>query len=556
MFLLSWATLLYHAYVYTVSVSKSDGFQIHTKHKIVSEVGLCAIIPCSFSAANFMTNSIVWFKCEGKCIDRNIIFHSKNKTKIQEDFKDRVQMLAVNANRWDCGIIINDLTLSDSGSYMLRVNGLLNDRSDGYSFKDRVVLNVTALSQKPIMMVQTLSDGQEATLTCKTPAVCFSKATNISWAWKGIGDDYSHAVIPNITSMTNSSSSLTFNASAEHHRREITCKVSYLRSKVSTETTVTLNVTYVRPPSISGPTTVKSGDRISLTCNVDTFPPSVVTWKFPNSNTTIIQNELQPNTTITSSDLVIPNVTSAHSGRYECTAANYTTHMHVMVTWFAGILPGSGCLLQDQVLTCVCISSGVPLPTVTWPTLDNRTACTVNTVSDDRVNSSIVLIVRDRDISAVECVSMQEDEREGKTLEVQKILGEDQAFKSFLTSLRPDVFIAFLSGALLSAILCWSFRRCCRKPNNSSGSLDMELVATQEDPQVYGLKNGGKGATRADVEYADINFSVLKRNNTREAATNCQATEYSEIKTKDDAIKTQHLCSVPLHRDKTRVKCC
>ncbi|XP_077577590.1 sialic acid-binding Ig-like lectin 5 [Stigmatopora nigra] len=578
MFFLAWASLLYHVSVYAeFNDPRSHApcptdFCIHlSKTFIVSEVGLCAVIPCSFVAADFVPQSIVWFKCPtrgNKCSDSDIIFHSKNDGKIQEGYKDRVRMLedasGSATSGWNCTIIINDLKFTDAGAYKLRVNGLFRNKMDGYSFQERVVLYVSGLRQKPTMTVRTLSDGEAATLTCEAPGRCSGHPPVFSWAWKGTGyrDDDSRTGVTNVTShwstlvspfMLHYRSSLSFHASSQDHRREITCKVSYL-GNIVTEKTTMLNVTYMKAPSITGPTTVKRGTAMTLRCHVDSFPPVAVAWRFPNPNATNhnatnLQHEPRTDATVTSADLVIPNATTTHSGRYECAAANYTAHVDVRVTWFDGILPDSGCLLRDRILTCTCLSSGVPNPNLTWPTLENRTLCSATTIiSGDRVNSTIEFIVHDAGTLAdVECVSAQDDERDQKTFHIPKISEKDQAKKSFLTSLTPEVFIAFLGGALLSAILCQLFRNCCRNSKKTSGTLEMEVVDAPEVRRVqssspsgvhfeadalsrreHGLENGG------EVEYADINFSALRRNDKRETVTDRRATEYAEIKTKED----------------------
>ncbi|XP_077453962.1 sialic acid-binding Ig-like lectin 5 [Stigmatopora argus] len=570
MFLLAWASLFYHVGVYAESSAPKShapcptGFCIHLSQTfIVSEVGLCAVIPCSYTAVDFVPRSIVWSKCPPsgvRCTDAHIIFHSKQDSKVQEGYRDRVRMLDDAASGWNCSIIINDLESSDSGSYRLRVNGLFRNRTDGYNFPQQVALNVTGLSQKPTMTVHTTSDGEAATLTCEAPGRCSGHRPVFSWAWKGSGDpdDNSRTGVSNVTSylstlvspfMNHYRSSLSFNPSGQQHGREITCKVSYWRNIVTEKTTM-LNVTYMKPPTISGPTTVKSGAAMVLRCQVDSFPPVAVAWKLPNPNPTNLQCQHRTDATITSAVLVIPNATTAHSGRYECVAANYTAHADVRVTWFAGILHGSGCFLRDRILTCVCVSGGVPKPKLTWRTLENKTLFNATTViSGDDVNSTVKFIDHDGTLADVECVSVQEDERDQKTFRVQKLSAEGK--KSFLTSLSLDAFIAFLCGALLSAILCWLFRNCCRNPKKNSGSLEMEVVDAPEVRRVqssspsgvhfeadalsrreHGLENGG------EVEYADINFSALRKNDKRETATDRQATEYAEIKTKEDGDRS------------------
>ncbi|XP_061144263.1 sialic acid-binding Ig-like lectin 7 isoform X6 [Syngnathus typhle] len=447
MFFLTCAALFFHVSDYTAAVaSHSDdfcekGFCISlSKSQIVSEVGLCVVIPCSFSSASdFTPHSLVWFKCprtKSRCRDTEIIFHSKNSGKIQERFRGRVGMLEPDARRGNCSIVINDLTFSDSGSYQLRVNGLVSSKLDGFTFTRRV----------------------------------------------------------------------------------------------------SVTVTHAKLPSILGQTTLKRGDTLSLLCNADSFPPSSITWNVTNVP---LGSQLKPS--LASASLVIPNVTAAHSGRYECVATNRTVHVDVMVTWFAGIVNGSGCWLQGQLLTCVCISGGVPPPAITWPSLANRTVCgAVTAVSADSVTSNVTLIGDHLNISAVECVSVHKDGEDRKILKLRITLEqEDQGMKKLISMLRLDVLMAFFSGALVSALLCWLARTWCSKAKKSPERLDLEPLASQVDVlsrQQYHLKNVGcEEDSKADVAYASINFSAMRRNDTRKVTTNHQGTEYAMIKTKEDA---------------------
>ncbi|KAM3613616.1 uncharacterized protein V6R79_002449 [Siganus canaliculatus] len=304
---------------------------------------------------------------------------------------------------------------------------------------------------------------------------------------------------------------LTFDPSAEHHGTSVTCRVGFANS-ISTEETVTLNVTYVKTVKIAGNTTVKEGDTLSLTCSVDSFPPSLVSWtKFPNnvsvndadlnlqnntnfylqretgketltiSNMTaedsgqyictakhldqsqtekvdvrviyignplitgettvreghtlnltcsvksfppsrIMWTRLGSNSNPLSHDdlqnhtgsatLVVHNTTREDSAQYVCTAEHQdktvTLSADVTVTWLSKILDTSGCRVQLEVLTCECISEGVPLPTISWPVLRTHAAYSVlTTVSNHTVNSTVTLSVKDQPNSAA-CVSSNE----------------------------------------------------------------------------------------------------------------------------------------------------
>ncbi|XP_054638028.1 sialic acid-binding Ig-like lectin 5 [Dunckerocampus dactyliophorus] len=561
MFLLIWTAWLVYVSANMAGAAQSDtyctlGFCIVlSRRQITSEAGLCAVLPCSYSADGFTPQSVVWFKCDGKktrCSDSEIVFHSKNTAKAMDGYKGRVSLLGQDVIHKNCSIIINDLTRSDSGSYQLRVNGHLRGKPEGFSFPWRVSLSVKGLEQKPTLSIPSLTAGRPATLTCVAPGLCSGHAPAISWTWRRAGDDDSRVVSHNLTARQTSEgvtsvarrhiSTLTFNPSARHHRTRVTCEVALKGGNMTTEETAMLNVSYVKTPSITGQTTVKEGDALNLTCSVDSFPPSRVTWNLLGANVTVLQlgTHTALNPTVGTAHLAIANVSVAQSGRYVCAAnhhtATLTVHVDVTVTWFANILDGTGCVVQAAALTCVCISGGVPLPVITWPLLENRSDYrSVTTASNNTVSSSITLTVGRGNLSAVACVSRHKDGQDVKFFNVGMKPAEPED-QSVTTVLRPDVIVAFLVGALLSAILCVLPRTCCRKTKKCSGNQDLELLSPQEEaeetaPKMDGVKGwASNGETKADVEYANINFSALRRNNGREASAKHEATEYAEIK--------------------------
>ena len=95
--------------------------------------------------------------------------------------------------------------------------------------------------------------------------------------------------------------------------------------------------TDVRKPEITGDVIVEEGDTLNLTCNAESFPPSLITWSKLGLNTSLhsrIDVDLQNDTGL--STLIIHNVTTEHSGRYICTVNHVdntlTVHADVNVT--------------------------------------------------------------------------------------------------------------------------------------------------------------------------------------------------------------------------------
>ncbi|XP_017164995.1 sialic acid-binding Ig-like lectin 14 [Poecilia reticulata] len=574
MFTVFWMTLLFFLWGSTKNtvesavgkpVCNSEYCITLNDGEITAEAGLCVVIPCFFTTAyGFTPKNIVWFKCEPlkrRCGDSDIVFHI-NRNKVPSEFLGRVLLLDPDVSQGNCSIMINDLSTSDSGSYQLRVNGFYYGTADGVTFPSRAILSVKALNQRPSLKIPPLTEGQQATLTCTAPGLCSGSPPNITWMLRGKGEMEANITgnmtasfkTENLTVVTQRHRSiLTFNSSADHHNTNVTCNVSFT-SGITTDETVTLTVNYKRQPQITGNTIVKEGDDLNLTCNVESFPQSIVVWTKHSGREIYLQNNTG------SATLVISNVTAEDSGRYVCTATHLNETVSacadVQMTWFSKILKGSGCVLQSALLTCVCITEGFPLPTITWPLLKDHTEYSViKTVSNHTVNDTVTIPLKNLHYVSVECYSRQGNEEAKENLAVQEDFTEkeDIQSKTILEKISSlEVVVAFLIGALLSAIICCLAVKCSRKTLKKSENKDETLkMISQEDPLIVQNDKshvqeeaenvpmaGEKSASEIskdpkDVHYASIDFSVMKRRSAKEATKERASTltEYAEIKT-------------------------
>nr|XP_040020657.1 Schwann cell myelin protein-like isoform X3 [Gasterosteus aculeatus aculeatus] len=643
-----------------------------SKGEIKAEAGLCVVIPCSFKTSKFTPKHLVFYKCESSkrfCTDSDVIFDSdRNSNKVQAGFVGRVSLLKPDVRLRNCGIIINDLTESDSGSYQLRVNGLKNGRENGLTFPQKINISVKGLTQKPTVGIPPLTEGQQTTLSCTAPGLCSGSDPEITWTWRGAGEKDSHITgnitavkTEHLTSVTRRHiSTLTFKPSAEHRSTNVTCKVRFTND-VTTEETETLNVTYVKDFNISGITSVKEGETLNLTCRVESFPPSLIAWtKSPESNTqnetdtnrqnntgTFMQKEsgmstfyafnvtpehsgryictaeylnqtlvedvdvkviyvrspvITGSTTVVkgaalnltcgvesfppsritwatfgsgttlergldadpqngtgwAASLVIPHVAAEDSGRYTCTAQHLdrtvTTYADVTVIWPPRFLSRSRCEVRSEVLTCVCVSEGLLLPSITWPLLKNHSEYSVvTTVSGHTVHSTLTL--RDHVGTSIECVSSNDHGEAKENLKIQQNTPGKEADQSSGINPWLQVIIAFFIGVLLSAVFCCLATKCHRRKQEISTNRDetYEMVTSQAAPLINGAQaveddhtyyqessEGEWGAAAApdldaepkDVLYASIDFSLLRRKNLSGAAKSREATktEYAEIK--------------------------
>ncbi|KAK2844933.1 hypothetical protein Q5P01_011592 [Channa striata] len=531
---------------YCITLSEGD---------VTAEAGLCVVLPCSFTTDDkFNTTEAAWYKCDQppqeRCDKAGVtIFNSSNNEQVQSGFKGRVSLLEPELSLKNCSIIINDLNVSDSGSYQLRVGGILKEKKDGWTFIPTTTVKVSGLSQKPTVTVPPLTEGHQTTLTCTAPGLCSGSVPEITWTWRGAGVQDSH-ITGNITDSKTETltavtqrhtSTLNFDPSADHHGTEVTCKVKFT-GNITTEETVTLNVSHLQKPVITGITTVKEGDDLNLTCAVESFPPSVLTWTKHGSNKTI------ENRTAT---LFITNVTQEDSGRYICSAEHQIkaltaqTDVTVTVTFGPKIFNDSSCVNQSDVLTCVCVSEGVPLPTIRWPLLETHTEYSVtNTVSNHTVTSRIRLSLSAHSTTTFECVSRNDNGQTKHNVSVKNESQPKNFFAGLLTNIKwLHVIPAFFIGILFSVIVTCLSRKCNRKKQSSVNLTEnVEMATTQTIPLVDADQAITDEITRhpKEVEYTDIDVSKLKRKSPTEdkETRRIPDTEYAEVK-KEKRMESQ-----------------
>ncbi|XP_031642500.1 sialic acid-binding Ig-like lectin 7 isoform X4 [Oncorhynchus kisutch] len=337
----------------------------------------------------------------------------------------------------------------------------------------------------------TCPKGEPVTLTCTAPGIGSGSPPNITWTWRGTGDNITelrdNTTIQRREDLTNVTtthfSTLTFTPSAGHHNMMVTCQVTFQKTYTFKET-VTLNVSYLRV-----------------------------------------------------------------------------------------ILPGSGCVDQAEVMTCVCVSQGVPLPLIEWPLLELNTDNTTSVLGSS-VNSTISLLVGNYNNITVECVSSNVVGVVREKLQVTQNKSqekqEDKEWEDIIAMLSDlKLIAAFVIGAAFSSTICCIIlcltgkckRQKKRIPKDSKTPfINLEMVAC-EDQQTDagqavggeqkplqlelrgGAENGGTQTSGAagkfdtreepnEVDYASINYSLLKKKTPEEAEkkTTTAESEYAKIK--------------------------
>lgn len=113
---------------------------------ITAEVGLCVVTQCSYTVnMGFSPRGIIWSKCErSRCVDSDIMFNSASPN-LSNGFNGRISLLEPDIYIKNCSIIINDLTVSDSGSYQLSIDGYLFGKPSRHAYSVRVKVIVRGM---------------------------------------------------------------------------------------------------------------------------------------------------------------------------------------------------------------------------------------------------------------------------------------------------------------------------------------------------------------------------------------------------------------------------
>ncbi|MED6286351.1 hypothetical protein CHARACLAT_005057 [Characodon lateralis] len=431
-------------------------------------------------------------------------------------------------------LVIHNVTEEHSGQYVCSANHL-----NTTLFQD---INITVINETKLVITgeTTVTEGNTLNLTCTGDIF---PSSLITWTKNGMNKTLNNETQSNgrrltlvIHNMTAEDSGL-YLCTAKLQNNTLTEKVDVL-------------VKYQKGPEITGKSVVTEGHDLNLTCSLDSWPLSIITWTKTGLSTALKNGSR-------SARLVIFNITTEDSGQYLCTAKHpnktLTTKVDVLVTLLPKILDESGCEAQLEVLTCLCISQGFPSPTITWERLENHVEYSVDiTVSNHTVKSIIFLNVKDNSSIPVVCVSSNRNGETRRNLNIRIVEDQGRLMTLLRTVTQMGTIIPFLIGLLLSAAIFSLLSLCCRKKQKSYGSafetLEMVTQETNGSPeedyqpiQTQGTAGGYENpeAGTSEIEYSDINLLLLKQEiqSPAEEKSKKAETDYAKIKIKGPRFK-------------------
>ncbi|XP_040852309.1 sialic acid-binding Ig-like lectin 14 [Ochotona curzoniae] len=362
------------------SLQQKPGYELQVQESVTVQEGLCVLVPCSFSypeTRTYGTRSdqtfIFWFR-DGDNSDYDYPVATNNPYRtVRPETKGRFHVprdLSTN----NCSLSITDARREDTGMYFFRV-----EKGSNVKYKyiwNKLSLNVTALTEKPhIQLPATLQSGHTTQLHCSLPGHC-PQGRSLHFSWKGSA--------PDSQTPWRLEPSLFLTPRPQDHGTNLTCRVQYLGSLVTTERTVQLNVSY--PPqnlsvsvffqnstvglSPQAPSMLLTGSSLTipvgwplrLRCSALSNPPANLSWvRGPP--------DLQPTPVSFTDILELPQVQPEYGGQVTCIAQNSLGSQHLSVNLSVQASPhllGPFCSWEAWGLHCNCSSQAQLAPFLRW----------------------------------------------------------------------------------------------------------------------------------------------------------------------------------------------
>ncbi|XP_074172165.1 sialic acid-binding Ig-like lectin 11 isoform X2 [Rhinolophus sinicus] len=395
--------------LWTGSLQKDIEYKLQVQESVMVQEGLCVFVPCavSYPWPNWQDRTPAhgyWFQKKHNSKKDILVATNNQIEKVLKKIKPRFELLG-DPGAKNCSLSITDAQKRDSGKYYFQLerghvthtyqNDLLTvnvtgmewlpgvDNRDGrpcvlrgsvqgWSVSLRgthggpprgrsLPLSSSALTQTPdIHVKEPLQSGLRSHLICSMPGAC-DGAMPFTVFWTGA------AVRPlGLDLVDSNSSEILLTPRPQDHGTNLTCRVTFPRTGVRTERTLTLNVSYA-PQKLTisifrGNCTVREGDSLRLVCVADSNPPATLSWA-QGSQT------LSPSQPSDPGVLELPQVESVHEGEFTCIAqhpqGSLSVSLHLSVHYPPQLL-GPSCSWEEEGLHCSCSSRAQPAPSVRW----------------------------------------------------------------------------------------------------------------------------------------------------------------------------------------------
>ncbi|VCW77415.1 unnamed protein product [Gulo gulo] len=216
--------------------SRGDqGYELQVQGAVTVQEGLCVHVPCSFSYPGLGVNNAThvygsWYRLKD---NPRAAAPMATKSPVRGT-KRKGLHLSGDPGAGDCSLSITDAQRRHSGNYYFHLyRGLMRHRYRS----NRLTVRVTALTQTPdIRVKEPLESGRPSHLTCSVSGAC-DGATPLTISWTGAA-----LRAPGLDLEASNSSEILLIPHPQDHGTNLTCRVTFPRTGVSTQSTITLNV--------------------------------------------------------------------------------------------------------------------------------------------------------------------------------------------------------------------------------------------------------------------------------------------------------------------------
>ncbi|GAB5581746.1 sialic acid-binding Ig-like lectin 5 isoform X2 [Prionailurus iriomotensis] len=356
------------------SLQENPGYKLQVQKSVTVQEGLCVHVPCTVSYPGVRRSPSAhvygsWFRKTYN--SRGDVLLATNNPAKGAKRKNRFSFhLAGDPGDRDCSLNITDAQKGDSGKYYFQ----LDTGSMRHSYQsDLLTVTVRALTQTPdIHIEEPLESGSPSHLTCSVPGVC-DGVTPLTLSWTGAA-----LRPPGPDLEAYNSSEILLTPRPQDHGTNLTCHVTFPRAGVSTQSTITLNVSYapqnltigisrgncteLKYPGNGSSLPVLEGESVFLVCVADSNPPATLSWA-QGSRTLSPSQPWKPGV------LELPRVESGHEGEFTCRAQHARGSQHVSLRLSVVCPPrllGPSCSWEGEALRCTCSARARPAPTLRW----------------------------------------------------------------------------------------------------------------------------------------------------------------------------------------------
>ncbi|XP_068566771.1 myelin-associated glycoprotein isoform X2 [Cebidichthys violaceus] len=291
-------------------------WEVTLPERIVGISDSCVTVPCRFDVPNNEEANIV--NCSDGGIWREgslggpFIFTARNP------YTNTLSgQIVGNLMKKDCTTTFHSFPKNYSNIYFFRLDCLNHVK---FTFQKGVMINIQAELPPPqLSSVSQVSEGDRVTLRCSVPVPCSILHPSITWLPQDNSRQQQTQMQQSVDGLMTMTSTLTFNASAAHHNRSVSCSVSYPLTKggssppsASSQTLSVLYAPRVTVATLSTAVPVSEGRTVTFTCWSDANPPvTLYTWYRVDSGKLTKTNE---------GEKMVLQVSRMDSGVYLCEA--------------------------------------------------------------------------------------------------------------------------------------------------------------------------------------------------------------------------------------------